>query len=116
MILPHIEHAVVPQEKITDYLLSDSHPQGRAKAEFFRGFGFTVAEWPVLAEALLNHVREHGIIREEPSPFGVRYIAEGPLAGADGRRPNLRSVWFLDHNSTSPRLVTAYPLEGAGDD
>jgi hypothetical protein len=35
-----------------DYLLSALHPGGRAKARFFRQFGFTAADWNVLADAL----------------------------------------------------------------
>ncbi len=116
MTLPHLENAFVPPGKLADYLLDDSHPKGQAKAKFFRLFGYTLANEAELAVALLNHVRENGIVKEAPSPFGMRYIAEGPLAGADGRRPNVRSVWFVEHGSTSPRLVSAYPLTGDADD
>ena len=37
MPLPRLECAVVPAEKLTAYLLSDTHPDGAPKAEFFRG-------------------------------------------------------------------------------
>jgi len=69
-----------------------------------------------LAEALMNHVREHGIVKVAPSPYGVRYVAEGPIQAADGRKPNLRVVWFVEDGSTRPTLVSAYPLEGDDDD
>jgi hypothetical protein len=69
-----------------------------------------------LAQALLNHAAEHGIVKEEATPFGVRYVIEGPLNAADSRRPNLRSVWFIDTGTDIPRLVIAYPLKGTGDD
>ena len=116
MTLPHLGNAFVPPEKLTNYLLDEDHPKGRAKSEFFRRFGYTLAKESELAAALLNHVRENGIVKEAPSPFGMRYIAEGPIDGADGRRPNVRSVWFVEHGSTSPRLISAYPLEGDDDD
>ena len=41
MKLPNLEKAIVPREKIVDYLLSFVHKDGRAKAEFFMRFGFT---------------------------------------------------------------------------
>jgi hypothetical protein len=116
MIIPHLDRAVVPKEKLSDYLLSDTHPDGAPKAVFFRRFGFTINNWQELAEALLKHAAEHDIVKEEATPFGVRYVVEGPLTAADGRRPNLRSVWFIDTGTDIPRLVTAYPLKGAGDD
>ena len=53
---------------------------------------------------------------EEDGPFGVRYVIEGPLTAVDGRRPNLRSIWFIDTGKDDPRLVTAYPLKGNADD
>jgi hypothetical protein len=39
MKLPNHEHALVPQEKITGYLLSLTHRDGRHKAAFFVSFG-----------------------------------------------------------------------------
>ncbi len=116
MKLPHLERAVVPKEKLTEYLLSESHPDGAPKAEFFLRFGYTVDNCQALAQALLNHASEHDILKEEVTPFGVRYVIDGPFTGADGRRPNLRSVWFIDTGTDLPRLVTAYPLKGKNDD
>ncbi len=43
--LPDAERAAVPERKIVDYLLSPFHPDGRGKARFFRGFGFSAAQW-----------------------------------------------------------------------
>ena len=115
MILPHLERAILPKEKLTDYLLSDTHPDGAPKAEFFRRFGYGPDNWQELARSLLNHAAEHNIMKEETTPFGVRYVIEGPLTAADGRRPNLRAVWFIDTGTDIPRLVTAYPLKGNAD-
>jgi hypothetical protein len=42
--LPNADQARVEREKITEYLLSTSHPDGRSKAEFFSRFGFRVDE------------------------------------------------------------------------
>jgi len=55
MKLPNADQAVVPQEKLTEYLLSDTHTDGSPKANFFRSFGFTVTNWQELARALLAH-------------------------------------------------------------
>ncbi len=33
---------VVQKEKITEYLLNKSHPDGMSKAKFFLGLGFTI--------------------------------------------------------------------------
>jgi len=39
MKLPHREHAYIPREKITGYLLNPEHPKGRGKAKFFTPIG-----------------------------------------------------------------------------
>jgi hypothetical protein len=42
MMLPDRDRAHVDRSKITEYLLSLSHPDGRTKAAFFMRFGFRV--------------------------------------------------------------------------
>ncbi len=39
--LPHAKLAVVPERKITRYLLNPAHPAGGSKAALFLRFGFT---------------------------------------------------------------------------
>jgi len=112
MKLPHHEDAVVPQAKITGYLLSPTHRDGRSKADFFTRFGFSADSWEELATALLRHAAEHEVTRIEDSPFGTRYVVEGALPAPDGRAPLLCSVWFIETGEQIPRFVTAYPLRG----
>lgn len=47
-----MEHLRVDRDKIVNYLLSASHPDGQAKAEFFRRFGFSLERWETLADVL----------------------------------------------------------------
>ena len=109
MKLPHVEHARIDREKITDYLLSPSHPDGTGKAAFFTGYGFRVEEWEVFARALRNHGQTHPVVKVVDSNFGSRYAIDGILETPDGRHPLVRTVWILDKGSTGPRLITAYP-------
>jgi hypothetical protein len=125
--LPNVERAVVENRKITDYLLSVEHPFGRAKmllappaqARFFRRFGFRLdvrglspAEaWQTLQSALLDHTRHNAVVLREATPFGMKYVIEGPLVTPDGRNPVIRAVWFVETGHERPRFVTAYPLE-----
>ena len=110
MKLPNRNDAIVSEEKITGYLLSNTQHQGRHKAAFFRRFGFAVDDWRVLAEALRAHVMEHEVARTSDSPHGIRYTVEGELTTPQGRRPLVRTVWVVDHGTEVPRLVSAYPL------
>jgi hypothetical protein len=110
MQLANRQHAVVPREKVVDYLLSLSHRDGRPKAVFFGRFGFSADNWQALADALIRHANDHEVARTEDSPFGTRYVVEGIMAMADGRDAFVRSIWFIDTGAEVPRFVTAYPL------
>lgn len=110
MKLPNAHQATVPERKITEYLLNPAHPAGGSKATFFLRHGFTVGDWQKLAEALLQHARENEVVETEETPHGCRYAIDGPLAGADGTRLNVRSAWYINPHSEVPRFVTAHPL------
>lgn len=110
MRLPFGERSSVGGEKILEYLLSPTHPQGRHKAAFFAAFGFRREDWRELAEALREHAIRHEIADIEKTSFGTRYTVEGIMLTSDGRAPNIRAVWFIDAEEELPRFVTAYPL------
>jgi hypothetical protein len=108
--LPNAQSAIVPERKITHYLLNPAHPVGGSKAVFFLRFGFTAAEWQRLAEALLRHARENEVVAMEETAHGHRYIVDGPLTAPDGSCLNIRSAWYINPDGGAPRFVTAYPL------
>jgi hypothetical protein len=109
--LPGCEKAIVSETKITGYLLSIKHREGRSKAEFFAQLAFMADAWEKLAKALLQHVAENEVAKVEDSPFGKRYIVEGKLFGSGGKTAAVRSVWFIETGEHIPRFVTAYPLQ-----
>lgn len=111
MKLPGYESVVVPQRKLTDYLLNEWHEDGRGKALFFERFGYSITNWEALEMALKGHAQTHEVVKVERTPFGTRYVVEGALETPDGRMPLVRVVWFIDLDGGIPRLVTAYPIE-----
>lgn len=111
MNLPNASNARVEREKVVGYLLNSSHPYGSGKAGFFARFGFVPARWESFAEALRQHGSSHPVSRVTETGFGPRYAVEGSIITPDGRNPNIRTVWQMDHGELAPRLITAYPLE-----
>lgn len=111
MKLPNFEHAYVPPEKLTGYLLNLSHEEGHGKAQFFIYFGFSMAQWRELEHALILHAHTYEVNKQEMTRFGVRYVIEGALETPSGRMPEVRVVWFVPTSEHRPRLVTAYALE-----
>ncbi len=116
MKLPNRQQAILPEMKITGYLLSPAHPYGRHKAAFFKSFGFTTEFWEELAAALLVHAEQNEVTQADDTRFGTRYNVEGELRTPDGRDPLIRVVWFIENGDNRPRLVTAYPITGSKDD
>ena len=108
-MLPDGDKARVERTKVTDYLLSTTHPDGRSKADFFMRFGFRGEEREILAEALRVVGASNQVVAVVESPHGARYTVNGALRTPDGRTPMVRTVWIVEPG-TSPRLVTAYPL------
>jgi hypothetical protein len=111
MKLPNAQSAAVPERKVTQYLLNPAHPAGGSKARVFLRFGFTVAEWQQMAEAMLRHARENEVAAMEQTAHGTRYVVDGPLTAPNGSRLNIRSAWYIHlHGDGGPRFVTAHPL------
>ena len=71
MLLPNGDRVYVDRTKITDYLMSLSHPDGRSKAEFFMRFGFKVEEWQLLADVLCGVGSSNPVVNVVESPYGV---------------------------------------------
>lgn len=108
MKLPNLDTAYVPPAKIKDYLLSEENSGG--KALFFTGFGFSVAQWDKLAEAIYNHAVIHEIAQSILDEHGTKYIIEGALSTPDGRHPRIRAVWLIENGAEAARFITAYPI------
>ncbi len=109
MRVPNAERAIVPREKIVDYLLSTTHPRGKSKERFFRAFGFTPDAWEEMAEALREQAQSYDVAKQEGVSDGERYTVIGQIDTPDGRRPMVRAVWQVDTGTDVPRFITAYP-------
>lgn len=98
----------MPEAKVVDYLLNDRHPQGRAKAAFFRRLGFR-AEEPEALRAELLRLAATTEMMETASIFGRKFAGGGEIMGPGGRAARIVSVWMLANQARAPVLVTAYP-------
>jgi hypothetical protein len=107
--LPNADRAFVPPEKLTDYLLSPTHPVGRLKAPVFWAFGFDAARTNLLEAALLELVRDSEVTKRELTLHGTKYVVDGPLTTPRGEPLLVRTVWIVEMGKTVPRFVTAYP-------
>ena len=107
--VPGSDQAIIDTAKVTGYLLSETHHVGRAKARFFKQFGFREDAPLELAQALLAHVRSCEVAHADASVYGTKYRVEGPVNSPDGRNPNIASVWMIRPAEMTPRFITAFP-------
>jgi hypothetical protein len=106
--LPNFEKAYVSKEKLSDYLLSETHAVGRTKARYFRSIGYTLGNAGDLAKELVK-IAGHEVRQKIVSEFGEKYVIDGEIATPVGITVRIRTVWVFDPQDDRPRLVTAYP-------
>ncbi|MFO7884044.1 MAG: hypothetical protein R6U68_04415 [Desulfobacteraceae bacterium] len=110
MKILNAEQAIIPPEKLRDYLLSPSHPVGKFKAVFFQIIGYNNKNWQELESALrslLNKEASEGKYTE----FGQKYEIKGNIIGPTGKSAEIVTVWIIRKGERFPRFITAYPGE-----
>ncbi|MGB8700716.1 MAG: DUF6883 domain-containing protein [Thermosynechococcaceae cyanobacterium] len=111
MTLPHREKAFIQPQKLTGYLLSETHEIGPSKAKLLRAFGFNDNNATLLQQELLKIAYTQDVQEIIPTPHGTKYVLDGTIQAPNGRSLQLRTVWIIDIDQTSPRFVTARPLK-----
>jgi len=112
MPIPNAEHAIIDPAKLYGYLLSHVHPQGRAKAVFFRALGYESTTWPRLDADLRRQHLSQEPASITPSAYGQMYVIRAMLVGPSAESAAVVSIWIVRTGEHVPRFVTAYP-EGA---
>jgi hypothetical protein len=107
--LPNRASAVVPEEKLTKYLLNEAHPEGGPKAKFLKRFGYNLSNRDELERALLKLANLGVVSQVKATVFCTKYVVKGRLETPDGRHPSVETVWKIDNGEEIPKLVTAYP-------
>jgi hypothetical protein len=107
--LPNGAQARISPDKITGYLLSETHLVGRSKAKFFGAAGFTVENWKLLERELLRVAAEGDIVGQESSIYGVKYVVDGLIQTPSRGKLAIRTVWIVEVGRGEPSFVTAFP-------
>lgn len=110
MRLPNAEKALIERRKLTEYLLSETHPAGRFKAQFFKKLGFDQASVEQFEEWLRAIALNEPVTEIVSSPYGVKYIVDGQVTTPSAEQMTIRKVWLIEHGDERPRFVTAYPI------
>ena len=103
--------AIIPSDKLRDYLLSVAHPDGRAKAEYLEQLGYSQHAFGQLDAGLRDQILSLDAQPGRPSPYGQKYEILGPLTGPNGSTGWVRTIWIILPGETAPRLVTLIPAK-----
>lgn len=110
MKLPNSNKAIIPKEKLTDYVLSETHSTGKFKARFFRNLGFDETNIQIL-EGFLRKIAISGNVKDEIiSPYGIKYVLDGKIEAPAGKSVKIRTIWIIEKGQNRPRFVTVYPV------
>lgn len=111
MKLPNRKNAIIPEGKLTHYLLSLTHEKGKSKAKFFRGIGFNDTNIEKLEMALLKIGKTGSVIKVDStkSNFTIKYVIYGFIDSPNGKRYKIKTVWGVKIETKIPRFITAIP-------
>lgn len=110
MKLPKSKDVYISKEKLTEYILSETHTVGKLKARFFRAIGFDKTNVDELEKALLTIAKKSEVKEVMSSKYGKKYIIEAKVTAPIGIKVKLQTVWIIETGEDRPRFVTVYPV------
>ena len=109
LAIPNPDRAVIDPTKLREFLLSPTHPAGRAKSRFFASLGYDAARWRRLDWDLRHQHLLQMALELEANPYGRKFLVRATLRGPNGRPAMVTSIWIVRTSEDFPRFVTAYP-------
>jgi hypothetical protein len=110
MRLKNAHLAIISEEKLTGYVLSTTHRDGRHKARvFLSALGLTAEDADVLCKALADAVRHEEATETGKNVIGTLYPIDFPMATASGSA-RVMSGWIIRHGEDFPRLTTCHVI------
>lgn len=106
----NLKNIIISKDKLVGYLLSDTHPTGKSKANFFQKHGYTKRNVDKLREQLLILINENEISKTINSEFGQKHIIDGKIHSQLKETIRVRTIWIDDPKKNEIRLVTCYPI------
>lgn len=93
MKLPYRKNIIIPREKLTKYLLSETHPVGSSKAKFFRSLGFDEVNVNRLTKSLSKIAHFNKVADIKKLIYGINYVVNGTIKAPGGRMIKITAVW-----------------------
>jgi hypothetical protein len=110
MLLPNLQQAVVPIEKLRDYALSMNHPEGRHKAIAFKNeLGIERHHAEAFRELLRASLPTAPAHRGKTTSYGDHWTTYHKIVGLNGRSRVVTVAWiFKKEQAGMPQLISCY--------
>ncbi|HBE17945.1 MAG TPA: hypothetical protein DEG17_03795 [Cyanobacteria bacterium UBA11149] len=102
------EDAVIPEDKITRYLLVQKPRNDKSK--FLAQAGFTSENPEALKGAIELLVARGEAIEDRRNEYGIFYQVSGELVGVNGKILSVVTIWLRREIDGKFQLVTLQPL------
>jgi len=103
-------HAIIPEDKLTRYLLIFRDKDDKSK--FLAQAGFTLDNAASLRKALVNLITLQEAIEDGRNDYGIFYRVEGMLEGVNGINLAVVTIWIQRYIDNRFQFVTLKPKKG----
>lgn len=105
------EDAIIPDDKMTRYLLV---PKPRNdKSKFLAQAGFTSEDPEILKAAIRALASRENAVEDEDNEYGTFYRVVGELVGEDGIALSVVTIWLKRPSDGKFYFITLKPLKEA---
>jgi hypothetical protein len=101
------DDAIIPEEKLTRYLLVPRLKDDKSK--YLAQAGFTQANSEDLLTAIRQLIVNNEAIEDNVNEYGVFYLVEGTLQGINNNNLAVITVWLQSKYDESFRFITLKP-------
>ena len=109
-LLPGVDDAVIPADKLTRYSLDSDRQPDKATA-FRRALGYTSDNADVLIADIKCNLHCYPAISKGHNGWGETYDIILNLCGPNGKNANVLTAWIVRDGETFPRLTNVYVTE-----
>ena len=105
--LPNYKNAIIPKDKIGNYLLNPSNKNNQGKAKLFNNIGYNMQNKQRLKEDLLNGIKRNKAILQKENK-GIKTYKVDIELGLN-KKIQFKTVWQVENKET--KFITAMPKE-----
>jgi hypothetical protein len=108
MFLPNADEAIIDVKKITEYVLSFDHFEGKNKARVFASvFGITKLNAEDLIKAIREAILKTEAVKQSESAYGTKYTVDFEFK-FNYKTGTIRTAWIVEKNVSIARFITCY--------